>query len=149
MEGTERIVLENLCMLRNGSKVLVEDKITEDIRGIIFPGGHVEEHEPIVDSVIREMKEETGLTIEDPVLCGVKNWIDETGTRYVVFLFKAEKFSGTLTSSSEGRVFWVEIDQVLDLPWIWGMGSLMKIFVDGKYSELFLSAEEGWMPVLK
>lgn len=82
MEGTERIVLENLCMLRNGSKVLVEDKITEDIRGIIFPGGHVEEHEPIVDSVIREMKEETGLTIEDPVLCGVKNWIDETGTRY-------------------------------------------------------------------
>ena len=71
MEGTERIVLENLCMLRDGSKVLVEDKIAEDIRGIIFPGGHVEEHEPIVDSVIREMKEETGLTIENPVLCGV------------------------------------------------------------------------------
>ena len=40
-------------------------------------------------------------------------------------------------------------DEVLDLPWIWGMDSLMKIFVDGEYSELFLSAEDGWEPVLK
>ena len=69
--------------------------------------------------------------------------------QYVVFLFKAEKYSGTLTSSSEGRVFWAEIDEVPDLPWIWGMDSLMKIFVDGEYSELFLSAEDEWEPVLK
>ncbi len=104
MKRRERVVLENICMIRDGSKVLVEDKVGKDIRGIIFPGGHVEEHVPIVDSVIREIKEETGLIIENPVLCGVKNWIDEDGTRYIVFLFKAEKYSGTLTSSSEGRV---------------------------------------------
>ena len=136
-------------MIRDGSKVLVEDKVGKDIRGIIFLGGHVEEHEPIVDSVIREIKEETGLIIENPVLCGVKNWIDEDGTRYIVFLFKAEKYSGTLTSSSECRVFWAEIDEVLNLHWIWGMDNLMKIFVDGGFSELFLSAEDGWEPVLK
>lgn len=109
----------------------------------------MEEHEPIVDSIIREIKEETGLTIEDPTLCGVKNWIDDDGTRYIVFLFKAEKFSGTLTSSSEGEVFWVEIDEVLNLPWIWGMDSLMKIFVDGEFSEFFMAADDGWKPVLK
>ena len=63
MERREQVVLENMCMIRDGSKVLVEDKIGKDIRGIIFPGGHVEEHEPIVDSVIREVKEETGLTV--------------------------------------------------------------------------------------
>ena len=93
--------------------------------------------------------EETGLVIEDPVLCGVKNWIDEDGTRYIVFLFKAEKYTGTLTSSSEGRVFWAEMDEVLNLPWIWGMDNLMKIFVEGGFSELFLSAEDGWETVLK
>ena len=87
MERTEKVVLENMCMIRDGSKVLVEDKVGKDIRGIIFPGGHVEKDEPIVASVIREIKEETGLTIENPVLCGVKNWIDEDGTRYIVFLF--------------------------------------------------------------
>lgn len=149
MERRERVVLENMCMIREGSKVLVEEKIGKDIKGIIFPGGHVEEHEPIVDSVIREVREETGLTIEDPVLCGVKDWIDEDGSRFIVFLFRAEKYSGTLTSSSEGKVFWTEISEVLNLPWIWGMDSLMKIFVDGEYAELFLSAEDGWKPVLK
>lgn len=65
MERRERVVLENMCMIRDGSKVLVEEKIGKDIKGIIFPGGHVEEHEPIVDSVIREIREETGLTIKD------------------------------------------------------------------------------------
>ena len=149
MERRERVVLLNMCMIRDGSKVLVEEKIRDDIKGIIFPGGHLEEHEPVVDSVIREIREETGLTIEDPVLCGVKDWIDEDGSRFIVFLFRAEKFSGTLASSSEGRVFWVEIDKVLDLPWIWGMDSLMKIFVDGEYSELYLSAFDGWKPELK
>ena len=149
MERSERVVLLNMCMVREGSKVLVEEKIRDDIKGIIFPGGHLEEHEPVVDSVIREIKEETGLTIEDPSLCGVKDWIDEDGSRFIVFLFRAEKFSGTLASSSEGRVFWVEIDKVLDLPWIWRMDSLMKIFVDGEYSELYLSAFDGWKPVLK
>lgn len=148
MERREQVVLENMCMIRDGSKVLVEDKIGKDIRGIIFPGGHVEEHEPIVDSVVREIKEETGLTIEDPVLCGVKNWIDDDGTRYIVFLFKAEKYSGTLNSSSEGQVFWVEIDEVLNLPWIWGMDNLMKIFVNGEFSEFYMNAKDGWTPVM-
>ena len=79
----------------------------------------------------------------------MKNWIDEDGTRYIVFLFKAEKYSGTLTSSSEGQVFWAEIDEVLNLPWIWGMDKLMRIFVEGEGSELFMNAKEGWTPVLK
>ena len=79
----------------------------------------------------------------------MKNWIDDDGTRYIVFLFKAEKFSGTLTSSSEGQVFWVEIDEVLNLPWIWGMDNLMKIFADGEYSEFFMNAKDGWTLVMK
>ena len=95
MERTERVILTNLCMIRSGSKVLVEDKVGKGANGIIFPGGHVEEHEPIVDAVIREMKEETGLTIQAPRLCGVKEWINEDGSRYVVFLFKADHLSSS------------------------------------------------------
>ncbi len=149
MERKERVVLENMCMIQDGSKVLVEDKIGKDIRGIIFPGGHIEENEPIVDSIIREIREETGLTIEHPVLCGVKDWIEPDGTRYIVFLFRAEKFSGTLTSSEEGQVFWVEKDEVLNLPWIWEMDGLMRILSDGEYAEMFLSADNDWKAVLR
>ena len=149
MERTERVILTNLCMIRDGSKVLVEEKAGKSADGIIFPGGHVEEHEPIVDSVIREMKEETGLTIESPRLCGVKEWINEDGSRYVVFLFTADRFSGELVSSEEGRVFWMEKDEVLKSNWIWHMDSLMRIMADGAFSELYLDVQEDWKAVLK
>ena len=88
MERAEKVILTNLCMIQDGTKVLVQDKVGKGADGIIFPGGHVEEHEAVVDSVIREMKEETGLTIENPKLCGIKEWVNEDGTRYIVFLFK-------------------------------------------------------------
>ena len=149
MERTERVILTNLCMIRDGSKVLVEEKVGKGADGIIFPGGHVEEHEPITDAVIREMKEETGLTIRDPRLCGVKEWINGDGSRYVVFLFTADRFSGELVSSAEGKVFWMEKEDVLNSNWIWHMDGLMRIMADGEFTELFLDAADGWKPVLK
>ena len=149
MEHTERVILTNLCMIQDGSRVLVEEKTGKGADGIIFPGGHVEPGEPVVDSVIREMKEETGLTIEKPKLCGVKEWINEDGSRYVVFLFRTDRFSGELVSSAEGRVFWVEKDEVLKMNWIWHMDGLMRIMADGEFTELFLDAADDWKPVLK
>lgn len=149
MDRPEQVILTNMCMIRNGSKVLVEDKRSIWADGIIFPGGHVEEQEPIVDSVIREVREETGLTIENPKLCGIKEWINENGSRYVVFLFTADRFSGELVSSSEGQVFWMEKDEVLKSNWIWHLDDLMKIMAEGEFAELFLDKENDWKPVLK
>ena len=149
MERREQVILTNICMIYDGSKVLVEEKVGKGADGIIFPGGHVEENEPIVDSVIREMKEETGLTIEHPQLCGVKEWINEDGSRYVVFLFKTDRFSGEITSSSEGKVFWMEKSEVLKSNWIWHMDCLLRIMVDGEFTELYLDSADDWKPVLK
>ncbi len=149
MERAEQVILTNLCMIRNGTKVLVEEKVGKGADGIIFPGGHVEEHEAVVESVIREMKEETGLTIEKPKLCGIKEWVNEDGPRYIVFLFKTDRFSGELTSSEEGRVFWMEQDEVLKSNWIWQMDSLLRIMADGEFTELYLDVANDWKPVLK
>ena len=149
MERTEQVTLTNLCMIVNGTQILVQDKVGGDAGGIILPGGHVEEHEPVVDSVIREMKEETGLDIRNPRLCGIKEWINEDGSRYVVFLFRTEEFSGELVSSEEGRVFWMEKEDVLKSRWIWHMDCLMKIIADGEYTELYLDSADDWKPVLK
>lgn len=149
MERTEQVTLTNLCMIVNGTQILVQDKVGGDAGGIILPGGHVEKHEPVVDSVIREMKEETGLDIRNPRLCGIKEWINEDGSRYVVFLFRAEEFSGELVSSEEGRVFWMEKEDVLKSRWIWHMDCLMKIIADGEFTELYLDSADDWKPVLK
>ena len=149
MDKPEQVILTNMCMVQNGTKVLVEDKRSRWANGIIFPGGHVEEHEPIVDSVIREIREETGLTIQNPTLCGIKEWCDDGASRYMVFLFKADTFSGELTSSDEGRVFWAEKDEVLKMNWIWNLDGIMRVMEDDGPAELFLDPADNWKAVLK
>lgn len=108
MAREEKAIFTNLCMISDGmGNVLVEDRKDPSWPGICFPGGHVEPGEAFTDSVVREVFEETGLTIHDPRLCGVKQFPTENGARYVVFFYKATQFSGQIKSSDEGDVFWV------------------------------------------
>lgn len=73
MSRYEKIELTNMCMIYdNNGNVVVQDKINQSWGGITFPGGHIEKQESFVDSVIREVKEETGLIIKNPKLCGIK-----------------------------------------------------------------------------
>ncbi len=53
------------------------------------------------------MKEETGLDIQNPRLCGIKQLPIENG-RYIVFLFHTDEFLGEATSSDEGEIVWVK-----------------------------------------
>lgn len=73
MARIENVTITNMCMVFDGDKVLVQDKIDEDYSGITFPGGHVEKGESFTDAVIREVLEETGLKIFSPQLCGIKD----------------------------------------------------------------------------
>ena len=93
MAQKENTILVNMCMVTDGSKVLVIDRKKKDWPGITFPGGHIEKSESFVESVIREVYEETGLTIENPILCGTKQFQEDEDTRYVVFFYKTSRFS--------------------------------------------------------
>lgn len=109
MGNKETCELTNMCMIYDGDKILVENRTNVDWGGVTFPGGHVEKGESFVDSVIREVKEETGLTISNVHICGLKQWINQTdGSRYIVLFFKTDTYSGELKSSSEGNVFWID-----------------------------------------
>lgn len=150
MDRTEQVILTNMCMVYDGNRVLVEEKIDSSQKGIIFPGGHIEMSEPIVDSVIREIFEETGLTIEKPRLCGVKDFFTEDGYRYIVYLFKTDTFSGELHSSDEGRVFWTTVEELPKLNLIYHMDSMLRIFLTDEYSELFFDNKvSNSKPILK
>ena len=95
------IELMNMCMIHNTKtdEVVVLDKIVkEGWEGLTFPGGHVEEGESFFDSVIREIKEETNLNIENPFIKGVIQWIEEGNQkrRSVGILYYTNKYSGVL-----------------------------------------------------
>ena len=141
MSRKSEIELTNMCLICDGNKVLVQEKV--GTRGLVFPGGHVEEGESLLESVVREMKEETGLTIENPKICGFKDWIQEDGTRYIVLLYKTDKFTGELKSSDEGRVFWIDRAEINSVNLIWNMKELLEIFDTDLYSEFFFKIKDG------
>ena len=131
------VELTNMCMVCNGTRVLVQDRVKQDWPGIAFPGGHVEPGESIVASVIREVQEETGLAIGNPKLCGIKGRMQPGGSRYLVFLFKADTFSGGLKPSAEGEVFWVEKDELLEMRLSPSVKEVFQLMEDDRLSEMY------------
>ena len=115
MARMEEVELTNMCMVCDGKgNVLVQNKKGDRTwHGWNFPGGHVEPGEFVTPSVLREIREETGLTIENPKLCGIKEFQKEQdGKRFIVFLYVASRFSGELRSSAEGDVFWYPLSEL-------------------------------------
>lgn len=144
MAKTEKAIFTNMCMISDGvGNILVEERVKNDWRGIAFPGGHVEKGEAFSDSVVREVREETGLTVESPRLCGVKQFHTDEGERYVVFLYKADKFSGELRSSSEGRVFWIKRRELEKYDLAADFADLVRVFEEDELSEFFCYEEDG------
>lgn len=151
MARTEIVTITNMCMVCDGDNILVQDKKDDDSwNGATFPGGHVEKGEPFTDAVIREVFEETGLTIRSPRLCGIKDWIRKDGSRYMVLLYKTDSFSGELRSSEEGEVFWVKMSEFSKLKLATDMDILLRVFCEDEFSEFFYNNDNGkWEIELK
>ena len=141
MSRMEEVELTNMCMICDGKgNVLVQNKKNHPTwHGWNFPGGHVEKGEYVTPSVIREMKEETGLIIENPKLCGIKEFHKmKDGKRYIVFLYVATQFSGELKSSAEGEVFWYPLSELAQSnELIDGFGEMLPVFTKNEISEVF------------
>ena len=149
MSRTENVELTVLCLIYDGDKYLLQDRVGEDWKGYTLPGGHIESGESIVDAVIREMKEETGLIIKNPKLCGVKQFPIKGG-RYIVFLFKTDEYDGDVISSKEGEMHWVKNEDLSKLDLVNNFIELLQVILDDKLTEFqYVVEDDEWKLILK
>ena len=146
---TENVELTTLCMITRGQEILLQNRVKTDWRGYCFPGGHVEPGESVVDSVVREIREETGLTVLHPKLCGIKQFpID--GGRYLVFLFKTDAFEGDLCSSDEGEMEWIHRKELTNINTVSDFADMLKVFDRDDLTEFqYVVDGSEWNEVLK
>ena len=145
---TESVELTVLCLIHKNGRYLLQDRIKNDWKGYTLPGGHIEPGESIVDAVIREMQEETGLMISHPHLCGVKQFPLEEG-RYIVFLFETEEFEVDLRSSEEGTMHWIDERELSKVNLVEDFEDLIEVMLDDELVEFQYVIEDGEWLVIK
>lgn len=134
MARTLAIELTMMCLIKNKQgQYLIQNRTKSDWPGWTFPGGHVEKDESILAATIREIKEETGLSVQ-PTLAGTAEWNNLTKeTRELAFLFTAET-NETIKKSSE--LFWVTKEELLTHQLAGTLTDLLPIFL-GKLDSIY------------
>ena len=149
MDRTENVELTVLCLIEDGSRILLQNRTKKDWQGYALPGGHVEAGESFVDAVTREMREETGLEIIAPRLAGVKQFPIKNG-RYVVLLFKATEWTGNVRSSEEGEMKWFEYQDLSKVKTVDDLEELLKVINTPALTEFQYLVDSGtWTVSLK
>jgi len=109
----ETIKLYTICMIVSGERILLLNRLHDNYKGYIAPGGRIEFPESPSQGAIREVKEETGLTVSNLVFKGLAEYMNPDNERYMVFNYITYDFEGELLEDSrEGRPEWVELSSL-------------------------------------
>lgn len=110
-----------LCYIQNDNgqtlllhRVKKENDLNKD--KWIGVGGKFEDKESPEDCLLREVKEETGLTLTSYKYRGIVTFISDVWETEYMHLFTADKFTGTIITCSEGTLEWVDNDILYSLP---------------------------------
>ena len=109
-----------LCYITRGDEVLMLHRVKKekDINKDkwIGIGGKFEGNESPDECLLREAKEETGLTLTNYQLRGIVTFLSDQAEGEYMYLFTADGFEGELIDCDEGELRWVSRKFVMDLP---------------------------------
>lgn len=112
MTRTQPVELVTMVMVTDPQtgNVLVEDKVNVPWKaGHSFPGGHVEVGESCAAAAIREVFEETGLSLTAVDFCGTCEWFSaDRQQRKLGLLYRGHQFTGEIKASEEGPIYWFD-----------------------------------------
>lgn len=108
-----------LCYIEKDNKYLMLHRTSKD-NDInkdkwIGVGGKFESGEAPEECMLREVKEETGLTITNWHFRGILTFCSNQCDPEYIFLYTADEYSGEISSCNEGTLEWVAKDDVYDL----------------------------------
>ena len=109
-----------LCYIRRGEEYLMLHRIKKkhDLNQDkwIGIGGKFEDGESPEDCLLREAREETGLTLTDYRYRGIVTFVSDRWPTEYMHLFTADGFTGTLKECDEGDLEWIPKSHLLELP---------------------------------
>src|SRR5258708_39447383 len=135
--GRWMTIPRTLCFITNGDAtnrdvLLMKRAETRHIFPGLYNGvgGHIERDEDPYTSVLREVREETGLTVTNVQLRGIYHVDAGQAVGIIVFVFSAESVSRDVTESSEGTLHWVPLVDAHTLPLVQDVPILLsRLFV--------------------
>ena len=150
MKHTENAIFTNICLIYdNNGNILVQDRKKKTWPGLTLPGGHVEKNESFVESVIREIKEETNLDITNVQLCGITQWTPLYDSRYIVIMYKTNCFTGELKDSDEGHLFWIKLEDLDKYTLSADLKEMVTVMIKDNLSEFYSLRDDNDKEILK
>lgn len=111
--------LTTLCYIEKDEKYLMLNRISkendENQGKWIGVGGHFEHQESPEDCLLREVKEETGLTLNNFFFRGIVTFDSDDNPAEYMHLYTSTDFSGSLIQCDEGVLEWVQKDKISSL----------------------------------
>ena len=131
------VKLYTMCLVRDGDRILLMNRPVENgFPGWIAAGGKVDFPESLTEGAIREVKEETGLTVSNLIYKGLDEFVDPNEKyRYMVFNYITDTFEGELLDNPpEGELRWIPLNELMNYPMQdWFRERLMYFFEDGTF----------------
>ena len=112
VQGWRPEFVGTLLFLLNANNVLFIHKKTGHGAGKINgPGGKLQD-ETVAECAIRETREETGLTVFDPICLAELRFVEEDGPQWLGYALTATRWTGELTETREAKPFWCPVDEI-------------------------------------